>query len=350
MTVVIFGAIVNIAFFVQSLASSASLLSKGTVSLYVGNQYALYAALIFPFVYTLVVYAVTGLKRAFLPILIQVLTVAFATLIIIADTIQPSESSVIFQNFPFYIRELAILTGFSFLLLFMLGFVQAIGVRMILGLQMNEQPKQTTFLVDVGYDEILSILDNETLFSLRLVKKKTDLKDASAFLTRRTTGDEAFIVIGKKDQENSILSIASYYVKSQLEQTNSPRSKLLLDGLIKTLRGRIREDYPYVSFKEIPSEKDQFSVEAISYSTRRSQTSVSKLRSSFVKITGVPRYYLYAAAVLIFAMISFGLAYYYHALANFNSGNLADIEVILGVALLIDVGFAINDQIVRRKE
>ncbi len=49
-------------------------------------------------------------------------------------------------------------------------------------------------------------------------------------------------------------------------------------------------------------------------------------------------------------MVGLGLAFFFHVFSNFDFGNFLDIEVLLFVGLIIDVGFAVNESLERKKD
>jgi hypothetical protein len=335
------GVALNLIFFVQPLSNVTLELTKGIYYLYTNNDLSYIGAVFSPLVISLGYYAITSDKRVTFPLWLQAGTWAVATVIVTAYSISPSNTPLLIFSYPRYLLGLGTIAFASLILLVILGAFQSIALRVILGMEIREQPASASFVVDIPYFELSTMFDEKWIASHALTKSKTQSEGVSLFYVRRVQGDIIALAFASKGDSSSYVALCTtreytLYVK------NSKLGSDALDGLVQDIGDRILAVHPNIKLAPSSTRDDLASRSVRLLTLRRTETSLSRIRPTIIRAR---RRVSIPLAQIPKSLLGLGLivAVMMAVVPLFKPPNLVEIEVIMALGLILDLGVAIVD-------
>ena len=297
--------------------------------------------LLLPIVYCIVVSQLFHPKRLVSPINIQIGTITVFSIVIIYLAL----------NNPLLISPQGfenLFTSVFFLDVFMgmIGFIQFIIVRWVIGLNFDSI-ERVSYSVNGSVRDILAILGNDFLIAHDFSRKKDKQNVENPIWVlkcRDPYGNSVILTIGKHNSDNdkTIIASTSYrtslYGISKSQAATAMRTSIINDAEMRLNRSKLK-----LTLTPIENVDDRVSTNAYVHSLAATR---SKTEITVEFLRNIPRYYLYAIIITIIAFVGVTIAF---ASNLMDSNGFVGALVVIVVALIIEIGVPLRDEIVHQK-
>ena len=299
------------------------------------------------------------LRRLVSPINVQILTMGIVAIILtyyLATTITSPYGYPIpaFRRVSLvtFLSGSTIIWGFAFVFIVGIGVMQTLLIRWWNGLNFDEELEPVSYVINAESKTVLKSLDESLCYTWGLREKTPGTEDVTIFV-RRNPRDRQILVIGLGDDQSEkgksfVAAVA--YDTSFYDLTNSDKADAFRDSFMRDFKSKVIEENSQITFSAMPKSKDPVTTAAYNYAVRPTR---SKGRTIWQVWRGLPMYHKYVFATMTTALTFTILAMIVAVelpVNNFPFDNVLIIAVTFFVAIVIDVGFSLREELARPKK
>ena len=183
-----------------------------------------------------------------------------------------------------------------------------------------------------------------------LAKKDEEIRNIVILSARYATDEAVILALGPdpEDERKAILATVAFEV-TFYGITMSPRASNVRDSICNDLKERLNEKKPHVRLTLLAATNDLVSSRAEAHALKPTK---SKMAVGVGFLRELPRYYLYVIlgtlVVLSVDIVLLSMAYFGHW-AEFDFGLSVDVAVLVALALTIELGVSLREEILRKR-
>lgn len=241
------------------------------------------------------------------------------------------------------LQSFVLLAYVLFFLAYMFGYAETQLVRWLVGLDIEGLDRKT-YSINLPAKVVADLVQSD---SFAPKGWKVEENDSQVLVLKKGygTGERIIVALTKNPEapERATImatvafDVGTYYIKESKDASN------LRDSMKNDLAMRLKENYPYATITLKPDMTDFASARAHSIASFPSESKLAVGRLLFLEL---PNYFKAAIILTFFGLILTPLAAYFK-IGNFDYGS---IFAVFFVALVAELGVAVREEIVRRRE
>lgn len=261
-----------------------------------------------------------------------------------------------YVNAPF--TFVSLLSALIFLVIYALiavpiGFIQKIIVRLVIGLDYDEENiQQVTYSCNANFETLKTIFDPSFInaWKFKIVRNEDTLVIIKMVLKSRLTSSTNIVLAmapDRKNSEQSVLSIVAY--RQTLNYVIGSKEDLkLIEGFYKNIRQSlfdINVVYDLTEDKTVGTTESEL---AKLYAKQPTKSVFGLVKDPLVDVWRTSRYHAYAIAVLIAIMAGVTLAFELK-LGGVDANTYLNILVLVVLVFVAELGISLRGELDQRK-
>jgi hypothetical protein len=295
------------------------------------------------FVLTIVYCAITSFlfhpKRIVSPINVQIGTAFILSLMMIWHMLETPTTTPILD-----IMTMAIALLVFSAILIAVGFIQFLIVRWVVGLNF-EGLDRVTYAINTDFKTVANKVIDIDFLRRYGFNRKHDVGKILVYKLRWASGESIIFTLGVDSKNNSNTILATVAYQQTLDWVcEFKQASSLRDDLITVLTKRLTEINPSYTVTRVGLD-DPISGRAYFHARNPTRSKVEITREFFKEI---PRYYTYAIAITLLALIGLSVAFGLH-LGNLDLNTYLGVATVIFIAFLTELGLSLREELSRKK-
>lgn len=297
------------------------------------------------FILTIVYCTITSLlfrpKRIVSPVNIQIGTVVSISLILIYRMMTVTNPQTLSQAATI-IGNLTFSIAFLTMILIIAGAYQLFVVDWLVGLNFIGL-EQKTFSIS---GNMQTVVNNLEFLTLRGYKKH--LGSNEEIIYKKRTNDQVIISLGSGSDDNSSTLATTAFHKGNYSIESSKKASQFRDSAIFELSARLAANNSSIKLTEIDAYDDPVSICARNWVNSYKISKIPNGETFESIIESISTFYRIVIGITIFTLIGLSAAYWTN-FSSFDFNTYITLTVGLIVALLIEIGIPLRDEVLKKK-